>query len=216
MSRKKFIAIAVTAIVAAIAGTLFGHAVVKTFRPPPSPKLASATLIEPARPLPAFELVDHENRAFTNAYLAGRWSFVFFGFTNCPDACPSTLTLLAQVEKALAQRGEVQRPRVVLISVDPERDTPEQLSKYVTFFSPDFVGLTGSQEAIDELTRQLGVAVAITPDETGGYTVDHWAGIFLVDPAGALRALFSAPHAAASITEDYVRIVNSSSYASDG
>lgn len=215
MSRKKFIAIAVTAIVAAIAGTLFGHALVKSFRSPPAPTLASATLLD-ARPLPPFSLVDHENRAFTNADLAGQWSFLFFGFTNCPDVCPSTLTLLAQVEKALAQRGEAQRPRVVLISVDPKRDTPEQLSKYVTFFSPDFVGLTGSQEAIDELTRQLGVPVAITPDDTGGYSVDHWAGIFLVDPAGALRALFSAPHAAASITEDYVRIVNSSSHASDG
>ncbi|HSN71827.1 MAG TPA: SCO family protein, partial [Steroidobacteraceae bacterium] len=135
------------------------------------------------------------------------WHLVFFGFTNCPDVCPNTLTILARVEKALADLPESQQPGVVLVSVDPTRDTPEQLGPYVRFFGERFVGITGTEENIAALTSALGVPVAKV-DLEGGYTMDHGAGIFVLDPEVRVRAFFSTPHEVATIASDYRRIVS--------
>ena len=127
--------------------------------------------------------------------LRGGWSFVFFGFTSCPDVCPVTMAALAQTRKLLADLPEQTRPQVVMISVDPQRDTPERLATYVKVFDPAFVGATGTKPAIDELAQRMGVLAATRPlDDGESYTVDHTTSVFLVGPDGALRALFSAPH----------------------
>lgn len=165
--------------------------------------LAKATLLTPARPLPQFALTDHTGAAFDPARLKNHWSLLFFGFTHCPDVCPTTLGVLAQTERLLADLPAAQRPQVVLVSVDPQRDTPEQLASYVRFFSPSFVGVTGTQQAIDSLTRALGVPVAISKSDNGDYSVDHSAAIFAIDPQGAWRALFSTPHVPATLAADY-------------
>jgi protein SCO1/2 len=157
--------------------------------------------------LPQFALIDHRNQPFTSENLRGEWTFLFFGFTHCPDICPTTLQMLSQVAKGLSDLPEEQRARVVLISVDPKRDTPEQLSKYVSFFNPDFTGVSGSEAALNDFTRQLGVPVAISAGEAEAYTVDHSAAIFLIDPSGSIRALFSPPHSAQAIADDYRRVV---------
>jgi protein SCO1/2 len=115
--------------------------------------------------------------------------------------------VLAQVEKRLQDLPESQRPQVMMVSVDPRRDTPEHLKKYVTFFSPTFRGVTGTSENIATFTRAMGIPVAIQTLGNGAYTVDHSAAIFLIDPAGALHALFSTPHDAAKIAADLRRIV---------
>jgi protein SCO1/2 len=171
--------------------------------------LAKATLLTPARPLPEFTLTDHTGAVFDPSRLKNHWSLLFFGFTRCPDVCPTTLGVLAQTEKSLADLPADRRPQVILVSVDPQRDTPEQLASYVRFFDPSFVGVTGTQGAIDALTRALGVPVAISksPSGNGDYSVDHSAAIFLIDPQGAMRALFSTPHEPAIIAADYRRIV---------
>jgi protein SCO1 len=211
MSRKKTIALAITlAIVAAIAGMLLSRALMQRAETSDRIALVTGTLLDPARPLPQFELVDHEAQHFTNERLRDHWTFLFFGFTHCPDVCPTTLRMLSQVEQSLADVEPQLRPRVTLISVDPKRDTPEQLAKYVSFFNPQFVGVTGSEDALNSFTRQIGVPVAITPSEDGAYTVDHSAAIFLIDPSGAIRALFSPPHSPQTIADDYRRIVKSS------
>lgn len=213
MTRKTSIAVAITiAIVAVIAGMLLSRALVERLESSNAVVLASGTLLEPPRPMPSFELTNHENEAFTQESLRGAWHFMFFGFTNCPDVCPTTLRMLAQTEQSLADLPAAQRPGVILVSVDPERDTPEQLASYVKFFNPEFVGLTGTKDAIEGFTRQVGVPVAITPLEGGGYTVDHSAAIFLVDPSGALRALFSPPHSPQAIAEDYRRIIQAQAH----
>ena len=211
MSRKKSIALAITlAIVAAIAGMLLSRALMQRAETSDTIALVSGTLLDPAKPLPQFELVDHQAQPFTNERLRDHWTFLFFGFTHCPDVCPTTLRMLSQVEESLADMEPQLRPRVTLISVDPKRDTPEQLAKYVSFFNPQFVGVTGSEEALNSFTRQIGVPVAITPSEDGTYTVDHSAAIFLIDPSGAIRALFSPPHSPQTIADDYRRVVKSS------
>jgi len=165
--------------------------------------LQKATALVPPRPLPAFSLTDDAGAAFDLSRLKQRWSLLFFGFTHCPDVCPTTLGMLAQTEKLLADLPADLKPQIVLVSVDPQRDTPQQLAYYVKFFSKSFTGVTGTPTAIDELTQAMGVPVAISPQANGDYTVDHSAAIFLVNPDGALRALFSTPHIPAVIAADY-------------
>ena len=208
MSRNHVV-IALVAIVAAAAGMLLARGL---FRDDTLPQAAmtAGTLLDPPRPLPEMHLTDQNERPFTLDRLRNHWTFVFFGFTNCPDVCPATLGILAQIEKQLQPLPANQRPQIVLISVDPERDTPQQLASYVKFFSPSFSGVTGSTEAIESLTRALGVPVAISKGAGGAYTVDHSAAIFLIDTQGRMRALFSTPHAPNNIAADYRMIVEHS------
>lgn len=205
MSRTQTIALAaVVAIVAVASGILSARWLLQ--RQAGQPEVATATLLSPARPLPPLALVDQDNRPFDTSRLRGGWTLLFFGFTSCPDACPLTMAALAETNKLLANLPAGQRPRVVMISVDPERDTPERLAGYVRAFDPTFVGATGTKPAIDELAQRIGVLVATRPLDGGSYTVDHTTSVFLVDPDGALRALFSAPLTPKLIAEDYRRI----------
>jgi protein SCO1 len=206
MSRIQSIALAaVVAIVAVAAGILVARTVLQRGTGA-EPALVAGTLLTPPRPLPPVDLIDHEGEPFGAERLRGRWSLLFFGFTNCPDVCPVTMHVLVQVEQALADLPPALRPQVVLVSVDPERDTPAQLAAYVKGFSPSFTGVTASQEVVDELARQTGVLVAITRGEGADYRVDHSASLFLIDPNGAMRALFSPPHTAKLIADDYRRL----------
>ena len=172
------------------------------------PVLEQATWLDSARPLPELALTDGQGRDFRQDRLRGHWTLMFFGFTNCPDVCPTTLAALAAVRRQLADLPTGEMPAVVFVSVDPGRDTPEALGRYVAHFDPQFTGVTGTPAAIETLTRALGVAVFIgAAEDDGSYAVDHTAAIFLVDPDAALRAVFSGPHAAAAIAGDYRRIV---------
>jgi len=204
MSRTQTIALAaLVAIVAVAAGILSARWLLQR---QVAAQPATATLLSPPRPVPPLALVDQDNQPFDTARLRGGWSFVFFGFTSCPDVCPVTLSALAATNKLLADLPAALRPRVVMISVDPERDTPEHLAAYVKAFDPTFVGATGTKAAIDELAQRMGVLVAKRPLEGGSYSVDHTTSVFLIDPDGALRALFSPPHTPKLIAEDYRRI----------
>jgi protein SCO1/2 len=206
MSRTQSITLAaVVAIVAVTSGILSARWLLE-HHAEAQPAVATATLLVPPRPLPPFALVDQDNQPFSTERLRGGWSIVFFGFTRCPDVCPVTMTALAQTSKLLADLPEPSRPRVVMISVDPERDTPERLATYVRAFDPAFLGATGTKQAIDELAHRMGVLVATRPLEGDTYTVDHTTSLFLVGPDGALRALFSAPHEPDKIAADYRRI----------
>jgi protein SCO1/2 len=204
MSRTQTIALAaLVAIVAVAAGILSARwALQRQVAAQP----ATATLLSPPRPMPPLALIDQGNQPFDTARLRGGWTFVFFGFTSCPDVCPVTMSALAATNKLLADLPAALHPRVVMISVDPERDTPERLATYVKAFDPSFVGATGTKAAIDELAQRMGVLVAKRPLEGGSYSVDHTTSVFLIDPDGALRALFSPPHTPKLIAEDYRRI----------
>jgi protein SCO1/2 len=206
--RHQLILIGIVAIVAAVAGVLLSRGLM-TDAPLPQEAMTAGTLIQPPRPLPDIALVDQEAKAFDASRLKDRWTLLFFGFTNCPDVCPATLGVLGQIDKQLQDLPDGSKPQVVLVSVDPQRDTPAQLKSYVKFFSPAFVGVTGSQENLDALTRAMSVPVAIQQLGNGAYTVDHSAAIFLIDPQGSMRALFSTPHDPAKIAQDYRRIVSS-------
>jgi protein SCO1/2 len=175
----------------------------------PQIELASGTYLSPQRKLPDFSLIDQHGQAFTPPSLVGHWSFMFFGYTNCPDFCPTTLTTLAAMEKKMRAASEAPRPRVVFVSVDARRDTPEQLAKYVPYFDPEFIGVTApDQKTIEGVARTLGVAVSIRPSADGsGYTVDHSAEIFVVDPRGKLSAVLMGPFTVDGLRADFQRIV---------
>ena len=169
------------------------------------PRTSLIVLPEP-RVIADFELLDQQSAPFSLASLEGNWSLIFFGFTHCPDVCPTALCELQQVKQKLEQEigpdGLI--PRIVFISVDPERDTPDKLQSYLSHFDPSFVGVTGKHEQLLPLTRQVGIAYRVEEHESGAtqYSVDHSTGIMLTDPKGRLYGVFPAPHGAEDISSD--------------
>jgi protein SCO1/2 len=202
-SRSKFLSFALLCIAAA-AGALLSL----KHSPKSPPLLATGTILAPARPLADFSLIDNHSREFGLSQLRGHWSLMFFGYTNCPDFCPSTLTTLAALEKKLRADKVPAPPQVIFVSVDAKRDTPSQLDKYVPYFDPQFIGLTARDQAsIETLAKTWGVAVAVQPATDGNYTVDHSAALFVVDPAGNLAAVLTGPFTVEALAGDYARIV---------
>jgi protein SCO1/2 len=137
---------------------------------------------------------------------------MFFGFTNCPDVCPSALYDLNLVTEKIKELHSAELPpiQVVFFSVDPERDTPEKLSEYLDYFNPDFIGVTGPREQIAPLAMQLGIAYQIEEHEQGAaqYNVYHSASFLLTDPQGRLHGVFPAPHNAEKMVSDLVAAID--------
>ena len=173
-----------------------------------SPDLSGlqATVLSQPREVQPFTLVDHTGKGFDNSALLGHWSFVFFGYTHCPDVCPTTLSVLNSVARKL--EGSDNQPRFVFISIDPGRDTPEKLGQFVSYFNGSFIGATGTDDAINALTRQLGVIYARGEENAGtdNYLMDHSASVLLFDPAGRFHAVFTPPLDAAGIASDFITI----------
>lgn len=132
-----------------------------------------------------FQLTDHNGKPRTLADFRGKVVTIFFGFAHCPDVCPTTLGELAIVAKELG--NDAGRMQVLFVTVDPERDTPAVLAKYVPAFNPDFLGLTGDADAIARTAKEFKVFYQKQPLPGGGYSVDHSAGTYIYDPAGRLR-----------------------------
>lgn len=155
-----------------------------------------------------FQLTDQHGEKFDNQSLNGKWSFVFFGYTFCPDICPTTLAVLTAMQKQLQHAPENwSDTQVVFVSVDPERDTQEILANYMDFFNKEFYAVTGSRSEIDKLTRQFGAGYIIEPETSPGhYLVSHTGAIFLTDSQGALVASFSMPHDPGLIASLYRQI----------
>jgi protein SCO1 len=191
-----------------IAG-IAGLAAALIWRHPTAPvELTTGTYLSPSRALPDFSLIDHHGRTFGPANLKGSWSMLFFGYTNCPDFCPTTLTTLAALEKRLRASAAPVRPQVIFMSVDAKRDTPEQLAKYVPYFDPEFIGVTAAdQPTIETVAAKLGVGVILTPRADGTYAVDHSAAIFVLNPAGRLVAILTGPFTVDALAADFQRIV---------
>ncbi len=202
----KYALVAVVVLAGIVAGVVAGRFLARDASAPVV--LERGTLFQESRALPEFSLVDQAGRSFDRERLRGHWTFLFFGFVNCPDICPTTLATLAGARQMLADLPAGERPEVAFVSVDPGRDTPEALARYVAHFDPTFTGATGEPAEISGLTEALGVAVIIGPAaEDGSYSVDHTAAIFLVNPEARVAALFGTPHEATTIAGDFRRMV---------
>ena len=145
-------------------------------------------------------LTGTDGKAYTLEALKGKVSLVLFGFTQCPDVCPSSLAELTQVMKLLGK--DAKRVQVVLITVDPERDTQEVLRAYVSGFNPDFLGLTGTSEQVKKTAASFKVYYAKTAGAQGNYSMDHSASFYLMDAQGESRVLLSNNIGAAAIAHD--------------
>jgi protein SCO1 len=198
MSNRYWISVAAVVVAAALAGVY----VARLMSQPAVPSLESGTSFPKPRPLADFSLIDTQGAARSPATLRGHPTLVFFGFTHCPDVCPTTLAMLASVQKQVAMPGL----KVALISVDPERDTPQQLGKYISSFGGDLIGLTGTAPEISKSTKSFGVASSRVDLPGGGYTMDHSATVFALDTEARIVAVFTPPFNAAALARDVVRL----------
>ncbi len=189
--------IATVAIVAIGTGAWLSYQLMSPSAPP-----QWATVLPAHGELPEFALLDHSGQPFGRDGFEGRWDLVFFGFTHCPDICPATLQVLASARTQLAEAGQQPLPRIVLVSVDPERDTPEVLSQYVGYFGDDVLGITGDLDELQKLTRGLGIFFQKAAPDGDNYSVDHSAVVLVINPKGQLHALFSAPHKIENFVHD--------------
>jgi protein SCO1/2 len=157
-----------------------------------------AMMLETPRQFSDFALIDQLEQPFTKANLTGKWTLIFFGFTHCPDICPTTLSLLNKVVTPLSDEEKAQ-VQVVLLSVDPERDTAAKLAEYVPYFNRDFIGVTGNPFQILSLTTQLNAVYTKVALEGDDYTVDHSGNIVVINPKGDYHGFFRPPFEEGSV-----------------
>ena len=153
-----------------------------------------AIMLDTPREIAPFELVSDNGQPFTNADLEGKWTLLFPGYTFCPDICPVTMAMLANTYELLDEKPK-RNLQVVLLTVDPYRDTPERLQQYADYFNPDFRGVTGAMSDLINLGLQLNIAFSVTNPETAGenYLVDHSGNIVLINPNGHYHGFFKPP-----------------------
>ena len=166
-----------------------------------------ATVLPAGNELPDFSLLNQDGDAIDRRIFEGQWDLVFFGFTHCPDVCPTTMAMLKQVRERLASQGQEPLPRIVLVSVDPERDTPEAIGKYVDYFGEGNLGITGDLTEIRKLTGDLGIYFAKIETDNDNYSVDHSSVVLVINPQGRFRALFSAPLSVDNFVHDLPLII---------
>ncbi len=151
--------------------------------------------LETPRPLTDFSMLDDQGNPVSKADLEGQWSLVFFGFTFCPDICPTTLSVLNEA------RGLMTTPaNIVMVTVDPDRDTPPVLARYIKSFNPSFIGFSGSFDETVSLSQQLNVAFGKVPGpDPDSYLVDHTASLIVIDPQARYVGFIKPPHRAQNI-----------------
>ena len=168
----------------------------------------STVLTKPIK-LDEFMLTADDDSVFSNQSLKDKWSLLFFGYTHCPDVCPLTLHQLAQANKELADKLD-STPDIIMVSVDPDRDTSEILQKYVRSFGENVSGVTGKNEELDKLTSQLGIFYNANKHEGENYSVNHSAAVILINKNAEFHAVFSAPHSIEHFVSDLPLILKES------
>ena len=153
---------------------------------------AGIVLLPQSRSLPGLSLTNQDGQAQAMDQLKGQWSLLFFGYTFCPDICPATLAQLRQLKGMLPAETQAQL-RVVLVTVDPHRDNAEQLKKYLGFFDPAFMGLTGAQEDLQKLAGAVSIPYIPADTSKENYTVDHSGNLVIIGPDGSQRGFIRAP-----------------------
>jgi protein SCO1/2 len=147
--------------------------------------------LSPTREAPPLPLTDQQGQPFDLSALRGRAVLLYFGYTACPDACPTTLSDWIEVKRLLGDKAD--RVAFVMVTVDPERDTPDRLGQYLAFFDPSFIGLTGDPETIQTAEREYGIYAAREEfgDSAMGYLMNHTTSYLAVDPDGNLRLIIA-------------------------
>lgn len=194
-----------------VIGIIF--ALVGCEQPVERPETEAAFVIPEAIPIESFELAHHGQGRYDLDSAKGKWSLFFFGYTRCPDVCPTELFMMAEMMRKIETNPSlvIQPPQVVFISLDPQQDTPKSLQQYAEFYHPSFIGVTGKQSVVDRLSKSMGVFYervyyldgkildfdpqdGIPEELESSYLINHSASIFLINPRGRMHAIFTAPH----------------------
>lgn len=209
--------IVIAALIAIFAGAWLGQTFDADKAPTKAPPIQGA-IYPQAKSLNNFNLIDQFGHSITKANFIGHWSLIFIGYTHCPDVCPTTLAIMNQVSH-LMKKQQLKPPSIIFLSIDPERDKVEVLKPYMAYFNKDFIGLTGSLAEITKFSSQLnaifrksaGSSGDITKDD---YLMDHSSALMLLNPAGNLQSVLTAPHQAETIidsitqSENYFNTIN--------
>ncbi len=205
----------VVILIVAIAGALGLWASQRHFgatQPTKWPQTQAVRLFDPPRELPAFSLRQSDGTALVSGELKGHWTLVFLGFTHCPDVCPTTLATMAAAQKQWASIPESTRPRLLFVSVDPERDTPDRIGEYAHAFHPDTLAATADVPALENFSRSLSLVFAKVPAEDGAapdqYSVDHSAAMVVLDPQGRMSGVIHPPLDAKAIAADMAALTS--------
>ena len=183
-----------TILVIALAAALGLWAAQRWFaHPVAGPRLQVVKLFEQPRELPAYSLQQSDGTQLVPGELKGHWTVVFLGFTHCPDVCPTTLAQLAQAQKQWATLPDATRPRVLFVSVDPERDTPDRIGEYAHAFHKDTLAATADLPALEAFARSLSLVFMKVPAPDGTppdqYSVDHSAALAVLDPQARMAGM---------------------------
>ena len=198
-SRFAILAVVAAGLLVLAAGALLALAFRET------PQGAAGTALASAIGGP-FRLIDQNGKPVSDADLKGKWQLVFFGYTHCPDACPTALNEIALALDRLGAKREA--VEVVFITVDPERDTPEVLKSYVASFDAPVVALTGTADQVDKAARAYRVYYAKHPRHDGDYDMDHSAVIYVIDPQGRFTATFTPDSTAEAIANRLQKLLS--------
>ncbi len=194
----------------AVSAVIIGVLAFQKFSKLPQPE--HALYYQQSREIKAFELTDHNGKSFTKEQLKGKWSLVFFGYTSCPDVCPTTLQNLGFIYDEL--KAAANNSQVLLVTVDPQRDTQEKLGQYIAYFNAEFIALRAGHEVLFPFARNMGLMYAIS-GEGEDYLVDHSASLVLINPDGKIAAIFKPEQAVGKVPSidsdkllsDYQKIV---------
>ncbi len=184
--------------------------------PAPSgwPQTSAVKLFDPPRPLPDFSLRQSDGTQLVPGELNGHWTLVFLGFTHCPDICPLTLSQIAQAQQQWESIPDAVRPRVLFVSVDPERDTPDRIGEYAHAFHKDTLAATADIPSLERFARSLSLVFAKVPPEDGApaeqYSVDHSATMAVLDPQGRMSGVVQQPYDPAALAADLAALTTAS------
>lgn len=213
LSQKKRIMTTVV-VLWGVVGIILGVFVSQYLRNPQARPTQSfhGTWLENPRTVSSFSFQTTDGHPFDNARLKNHWTMLFFGFTSCPSICPVTMAELGKMYRILESQGVEKLPEVVLISLDPKRDSLEVVQRYVQAFHPHFLGAKGVDErSVKAFAREMGIAytkVATTKvGDTENYTIEHTGTVMLLNPEGQLRAFFTMPHKAEDLALDYQQAI---------
>ena len=171
------------------------------------PTLLTGKILTRPMELDNFELIDQNNQTFNSESLKGNWTILFFGYTNCPDVCPTTIYKLAEVKNDVNQNLPSKNFNTVLVTLDPDRDTPERLDEYIGYFDESMLGVTGTYENIQSFSSNLSVFYQRI-NKDGGYDFNHTASIFVFNQDGSLFATMSPATSVSELRDDFYTILN--------
>jgi len=171
------------------------------------PSLITGKILVRPMEIDNFELTDQNNEVFNKKSLEGGWTVLFFGYTNCPDVCPTTIYKLAEIKNGIKEDLPSANFNTVLVTLDPDRDSPERLDEYIGYFDETMLGVTGTYENIQSFTSSLSVFYQRINKEEG-YDFNHTASIFVFDKDGSLFATMSPANTVGELESDFFKILN--------